>query len=68
MPTNNFNQLLHDYLIAGDLLEELKDEPESPQYKSTAKVYGQLDIEISKYLNMMVKNIEGTLPPDEPEW
>lgn len=64
----NFNQLLHDYLIAGDILDELKDDPNSDQYKSTAKVYARLDLEIGQYMDVMVKNVEGSLPDDEPSW
>lgn len=66
----NFNQLLHDYLIAEELLEELKsnNSENSKAYKDTARVYAKLDLEIGKYIEVMVNNIQGTLPEDEPSW
>lgn len=64
----NFNELLHDYLIAGDLLDELKSSPTSIAYKDTAKIYAKLDVEIGKYIDTIVKNVEGTLPEDEDGW
>lgn len=66
----NFNQLLHDYLIAEELLEELKNNnsENSKAYKDTARVYAKLDLEIGKYIEVMVNNVQGTLPEDEPSW
>lgn len=66
----NFNEMLHDYLIAEELLDELRktNAENTKAYKDTARVYANLDLEIGKYIDAMVKNVEGTLPEDEPSW
>ncbi len=66
----DFNELLHDYLIAEELMDDMKNNnaEDSKAYKDTARVYAKLDLEIGKYIDVMVKNVEGTLPEDEPSW